>query len=258
MDYHAYIDRKPDGTPFYIGIGNAARVKCVQRNAWHRAIRLRHPSWTRAIVETAPRKDCEEFESFLIAEIGRRDLGKGTLVNFTDGGEGTPNTVVSDATRRKQSAAGKDKTKSPEWRAKISAAHKGKAKSAETCERIRIAKTGTKMPDSHRANTSAAGKKRWGDPAYAEKMSLVSLANWQDPSRRQALSERMTARMSNAETVAAMKDKVSATWRNPELRAAAAARIKGKKWLNKEGVSMRAFPDQLGEFIALGWGLGRK
>ena len=26
----------------------------------------------------------------LIYEYGRKDLGKGTLINFTDGGEGTP------------------------------------------------------------------------------------------------------------------------------------------------------------------------
>jgi hypothetical protein len=256
--YHVYIDRKPDGTPFYVGIGNDARVKCVQRNNWHRAIRLRYPNWTREVIETAPRKLCMELEEFLISEIGRRNMGRGPLVNFTDGGEGAPATIVSDETRRKQSLSRRGKKKSDEWRTNISKSHKGKKKSVETCAKISASKRGAKMSDSHRICTSNAVRKRWENPEYASKMSQMSLEKWENDDRRKDASIRMSERMADPEILTAMRDAVVKTWQSPELREQASLRIKGKKWINKDGVSMRVAVSELEERFLSGWKKGRK
>ena len=78
----------------------------------------------------------------MIKYYGRRDLGEGTLVNLTDGGEGAKNVVVSAKARANMSAASKGKKKSTEHRANISAARVGMVFSAETRARNAAANTG--------------------------------------------------------------------------------------------------------------------
>jgi len=49
-----------------------------------------------------------ELEALLIEEIGRRDLGNGTLTNMTDGGENPSNHIPSLDTKQKTSDSLKD------------------------------------------------------------------------------------------------------------------------------------------------------
>lgn len=87
---NVYVDRKaPGGEPFYVGIGTDARVSKRTRNQWHTGICKKYPTWVREVVtQVSSREAAEELELFLIEEIGRRDLGRGPLVNLTAGGEG--------------------------------------------------------------------------------------------------------------------------------------------------------------------------
>lgn len=64
------------------------------------------------------------LEKCLIAVIGRKDLGKGPLLNLTDGGEGASGCVYSEDYKQKQRQIILDRladpVKGPEWRQKIS------------------------------------------------------------------------------------------------------------------------------------------
>lgn len=55
-------------------------------------------------------EDACELEELLILEYGRRDLGKGTLVNLTNGGDGTTSIIRTKETKIKMSIAKKGKT----------------------------------------------------------------------------------------------------------------------------------------------------
>jgi len=258
MSHHVYLDKKPDGTPFYVGIGNAARVKNVQRNSWHRAIRLRYPDWTRTVVETASRALCMEFEELIISEIGRRDLGTGTLVNFTSGGEGSPTTIVSADTRKKQSEAHKGVAKSPEWRAKISASHMGKVVSPATGLKISASKRGVKMPDAHRISTSKAVALRWEDPEYALKMADMTKRNWSNPEFREKVAASQRRAQGSPERREANRAKSTEVWKDPVLCEQARLRTAGTIWMNTDGTSKRVFPVDIDTHLTDGWKRGRK
>ncbi len=89
-----YIHRKAtDGTIFYVGIGNPSRAKNrYYRNRFWKATVKKHGHTIHIIERNISWKDACESEIALIELIGRRDLGLGTLVNLTDGGDGATNT----------------------------------------------------------------------------------------------------------------------------------------------------------------------
>lgn len=84
-----YLHRKAtDNTVFYVGIGNPDRPKSKERSiVWHRTVN-KHGYTIEVIRRGLTKEEACSIEVDLIELIGRRDLGKGTLVNLTDGGEG--------------------------------------------------------------------------------------------------------------------------------------------------------------------------
>lgn len=84
-----YLHRKAtNGEVFYVGIGNPNRPKCRNRSdIWHSVVN-KHGYNIEVIKTGLSKEDACSIEVDLIYLIGRRDLGKGTLVNLTDGGEG--------------------------------------------------------------------------------------------------------------------------------------------------------------------------
>lgn len=166
MDYRfVYVDCKPDGTPFYVGKGSMFRVKySKKRNNHHLNICNKYSNWYRGLAFAGTESQCNAKEIELISKFGRIDLGTGTLVNYTDGGEGMANPsaetlaklskirkgrITSDEAKRKLSIAHKGKVLSEEHKLKLSLAHKGKpsawkgkSPSVETREKMRLAKLG--------------------------------------------------------------------------------------------------------------------
>lgn len=135
-----YVDCKPDGTPFYIGKGNQARLKNLTRNSHHSNICKKYPDWYRGLVFAGSEKDCNTKEIELIKKYGRNDLNQGFLVNYTDGGEGMSN--PSKETLEKLSKKRKGRITSDEAKRKLSIAHKGKTLSADHKEKLSLAKKG--------------------------------------------------------------------------------------------------------------------
>lgn len=95
---HIRLDKNE---PFYIGIGQEKRAytKRERNEIWYRIvdktdyeveILFDDLSWEQAV----------EKEKEFISLYGRKNNNTGILANMTDGGEGSPNTVVSQKTRR--------------------------------------------------------------------------------------------------------------------------------------------------------------
>lgn len=123
--------RKSDNTVFYVGItsGKKRPYTTVGRNYFWKKEVKEHGGF---IVEIAA-KDIGfdvalNMERELVAKYGRRDLGLGTLVNLTDGGEGTHGFKRSEEMNRKQSESMKkisDRYKTDEFKQTMSSVTTG-------------------------------------------------------------------------------------------------------------------------------------
>jgi hypothetical protein len=101
---------------FYIGKGTMDKGKYKRANSrydrnkyWHNIVK-KHNYIVEIIIEGLTEKDAFDSEVELILHYGRIDLGTGTLVNMTAGGDGACGTVVSEETRKKRSNFGKGNT----------------------------------------------------------------------------------------------------------------------------------------------------
>lgn len=166
--YYVYRHiRKDKNEVFYIGIGtkrnnndySRAYSKSL-RNKWWNNIINKTNYHIEIILESNKREFICEKEKEFIKLYGRRDLNKGSLVNLTDGGEGTIGVVVSDATRKLHSLHLKNnkyrlhKYHSEEVKLKMSEDRTGekhpmygKKHKESTIEKYRIAQTGSKKSD---------------------------------------------------------------------------------------------------------------
>lgn len=179
--FYAYLWLRASGTPYYAGKGHGDRA-------------FRHPEG-----RINPPRDAQRirffflpdesaafaFERMLIRLFGRKDFGTGCLRNLTDGGEGRVGAMVSEETRRKQSAAKKGKPSS--W--------KGHTASAETRLKQSIAaknrpcllagwNKGQPLTVAHKQKQSAGLKKFWATHERApiseetrQKMRTAKLRN---------------------------------------------------------------------------------
>jgi len=103
--YCLYIHkRKSDNEIFYIGIGNNKRpyIKGTRSNFWKNEVN-KHDYNIEILTNNLTWENAQEAEIQLIKLYGRRDLGLGHLINLTDGGDGSPGTIVSDETKLKLS-----------------------------------------------------------------------------------------------------------------------------------------------------------
>jgi len=155
---------------FYVGIGSPKRPYSKNdRNKWWHNIANKVGYEVEVIEENLTWDSACLIEIALISFFGRRDLGKGTLVNLTDGGDGMKGRTPSEETKAKLSAALKGKKRSEETKAKISESLKGKKRSEETKAKISKSSIGKKMSAEARANMSAAQKgKKHSEEARAK------------------------------------------------------------------------------------------
>lgn len=121
---HIRLDKNE---PFYIGIGkkvNRAYSK-AQRNRYWEFIVDKHGYRVEIVCDDVDYKTAKQIEKYLIAYYGRKDLGLGTLVNMTDGGDGCANHKPTEETRLKMRNARLGKKMSKESKLKTSKARKG-------------------------------------------------------------------------------------------------------------------------------------
>ena len=132
---------------FYIGIANHKRKDYVRANEKAR----RSDWWKKIIQKTDYRIDilfddvtpefAKEKEIEFIKLYGRKDLGLGTLVNMTDGGDGLINRVFT-----------------PEYRKKLSDSAKNRIISDAQKQKFSKCKLGTTITQEHKDIISRANK----------------------------------------------------------------------------------------------------
>ncbi len=112
-----------------------------------------------------------ELEKKVIKIIGRSDLGKGPLVNLTDGGEGPSGYIATEEHRRKNRESHKGRVFSEETIKRMSETHKGKKDSEETRKKKSEARKGEKNPmwgkthsEETRRKKSESNKLWWSIP----------------------------------------------------------------------------------------------
>jgi hypothetical protein len=172
--------RLDSNQPFYIGIGqDEKRAYEKGRNEHWNNIVKKHGYKVQIMLDDLTWEEACEKEHEFIKLYGRADLGLGTLVNLTDGGDGSVGLKHTKEAKAKISAAktGKKFKKqseetiakrvatrkanggyncSEETIAKISATKTGKKHSAETIAKMSAAKKGRKFTEEHIANRQAS------------------------------------------------------------------------------------------------------
>ena len=101
--YSVYLHkRKTDNSVFYIGIGNNKRpyIKSNRSKFWKNEVN-KHDYNVEILSNNLTWENAQEAEIYLINLYGRRDNNTGCLVNLTDGGDGSPGTIVSNETKCK-------------------------------------------------------------------------------------------------------------------------------------------------------------
>lgn len=201
-----YVWRRPDGTPFYVGIGSDRRPWRKQRNRRVNSIRksVERSGGEVAVEIVAEYETAEEAlaeEVRLIEQYGRMDLGTGTLANMTPGGDvgvtftkevlqrmrdaklGVPNPKLAEVMRGRKATEGQlaglahgRGPKSEETRAKISAALSGRRLEGKELERVRTMNLGRVPTEEARRNMSEAQKRRKRQPCSPETRAKISAA----------------------------------------------------------------------------------
>lgn len=193
-----YFHRKPDGEIFYIGIGTIKRAHSKHgRTKWWHNIADKYGYKIEIIYENLLWWEACELEKFCIKEIGRLNIGTGTLINLTEGGEGTQGYSHSTETREKISKnharIWKGKKMPDEMREKFSKSHIG-------------IQAGEKHPlfGKHHNNET---KKKIGDAHRGmrhseetiKKMSEVKKGKIKTKEHRKALSNSLTGKKKTEE-----------------------------------------------------------
>lgn len=205
--YYVYILRKPDGRPFYVGVGRS-RDKDHQRVQDHGMLaRGKDRSWKSIVIRSIWNaggqvhygidgwhdSEAEVFarEVELIESIGRKDLGVGPLVNGNAGGTGQfrPSAEIrAKISATKKAAIAAD----PEARARASARTKEVMRRPGVRERL-----------------SAAAKLQFSKPGAGAAVSAQNHRRFSDPAAREAAASRARKRNSTAEAKAAFAERMS-------------------------------------------------
>lgn len=145
---HIRLDKNE---PFYIGIGaNEKRAfNKVSRNIYWKNIVNKTDYEVQILFDDLTIEQACEKEKEFISLYGRKDLGTGTLVNMTDGGDGGCNGYKHTNEHKKyMSNLYKNRSLSQETKNKLSEINKGKKASDETKLKISKIHKGRKKPQS--------------------------------------------------------------------------------------------------------------
>jgi hypothetical protein len=150
-DYYVYVIFRPNGIPCYVGKGKGRRAEHHARFSHNRHLKSIYNLADGNLPLVKIRQgltDAEacETERAFIAAIGRRDLGKGPLVNFCDGGEGLSGHIKSPETLAKMSKNLRGIPRTPEWRENQRKAQTGLKRSEELRARLSAARKGKPKP----------------------------------------------------------------------------------------------------------------
>jgi ribosomal protein L32 len=138
-EYYTYAYLREDGTPYYIGKGSGRRAYSLN----HRII---VPPKDRILILKRFVNECDSLkhETYMIAILGRKDLGTGILENLSEGGSGgasgyvtTPEVRSLRSSRMMGNKIWSGRTHDKEAREKVSKARKGKKLSKDHVDKLK-------------------------------------------------------------------------------------------------------------------------
>ena len=242
--FYTYAYLREDRTPYYIGKGQGSRVYSKHRT-------INSPKDKSRIIflkQNLTEEDAFKHEIYMIAVLGRKDLGTGILRNRTDGGEGSSGVIISEETRRKISEASKGRTLSEEHKRKLIEANKGKTHSEESKRKMSEAHKNPSEETKRKMSEAKKGKTPWnkGKTHSEETKRKLSEAN-----KGKTLSEEHKRKMSEAR-------KGNTNWlgktHSEESKRKISEVKKGIKWWNDGCGNCKMMLECPGN----GWRLGRK
>jgi len=169
MKFYVYVHKKAsDGAVFYVGKGCGKRAwKKSDRSDWWKAIENKYGRVVEIIAKGLSEDEAFAMEQKMIMEIGRC-----SLCNLTDGGEGGKS--PSEETRRKMSESRKGRKASPETITKKRIASTGRNHSEETKKKIREARAKQVMPPMSEETRENLRKINTGKKVSAETGRKIS------------------------------------------------------------------------------------
>ena len=232
--FYTYAYLRKDGTPYYVGKGQGNRA--FQRAGRKGASTPKDESRIIFLKTGLTEEEAFKHEKYLIAVLGRKDLGTGVLRNLTDGGEGLSN--PSPETRRKKSEIARKRVQSKETREKVSRAHTGRVHTKESRQNMSNAQKGLKRSESHRASISRALKGRQRSEEHCRNISLAKLGTKYSDESRKKISESLQGReLSNTHKENIGKARKGVKWwvnesgkRVPSLECPGEGWVRGMKW----------------------------
>jgi hypothetical protein len=209
--------RKDTNEVFYIGIGSdtlGKYTRAFDKNSRNRYWNFltKKTDYIVEIVEDNLTWDVAcKCEIELIKKYGRKDLSEGTLVNMTDGGDGTTGQIISDTHKQSISNKLKGIPLSSVVREKMSNAHKGKIISKE--QRLKLSNYFKNKPlsDAHKLNISksVSGSKNGFFGKKHSEESKEKMKNTRNPlsnEHKRKLSEVGIGKKHSEETKQKMRD----------------------------------------------------
>lgn len=160
MSFYVYIHRKnSNGEIFYVGKGKRSRAyaKTHRSLAWKNIV-SKHGYYVEIVENDIQEWYAFELEKNLIALYGKRCDGTGSLVNYTDGGEGSSGRKISNDTLLKLKLSAKNRKYTKEMLSKMS--RLGTKHSEETKLKIKMTSTGRKHSDISKLKISIGNSDR--------------------------------------------------------------------------------------------------
>ena len=167
-DYYTYAYLRKDGTPYYIGKGKEGRA---YRKTGRRGCQAPENNDRILILKTGlTEEEAFKHEIYMIAVLGRKNLGTGVLRNLTNGGDGVSGIKFSEESKLRMSLSQKGRKHSEETKRKIGEGNKGKVISPEHKEKIGNTHRGKIETLETRKKKSASHKGKKLSPETIEKM----------------------------------------------------------------------------------------
>jgi hypothetical protein len=118
--YYTYAYLRKNGTPYYIGKGCRGRAYHANHN-----VKVPCKKYILILKKSLSEEEAIRHEIYMIAILGRKQLGTGILRNLTDGGEGISGYKHSEQTKQKIGVSNSVKKRSAELRERISKSVRG-------------------------------------------------------------------------------------------------------------------------------------
>ena len=174
-EFYVYTHHKQsDGSIFYVGKGKGNRAHKFEgrNNLWNRTAD-KHGVEVRIIATNLTQQEAFDLEVRLIEQHGRININTGSLVNFTDGGEGVSGAVHSAKTIAKRNDAIRSAHSKPEYKAYCSERNA-----------LRYAD-----PKARQVTSDATNKMYAERPEVKNKLQLASTQMWSDEKFKQRMSD---------------------------------------------------------------------